>query len=420
MATGGSNEDDYLSTCGICFIKYDLLMNRPKVLPCSHTYCFTCIQVMIGSGNPLKCPMCRKTAVGIDKVESLPNNVHAEHNILLNKKLEKAEAEAKLSSKLLDAYLKSNKSECQVFVVTDDHEPKVLSINASKEVVNHFHHTSVKIPDTEKPAKLRIFNFMVKVNDIPAFPLLMTSLVNILKAQNPDVVFLYNVEPATLDRLKKSLPNFRFIYKFNYLEMSVTLLNTSVSYDSYEVVQLPQEDITDCYNYNYNLLKVDAHVGSLKLKLINAEIDMYASDMWRENFTKLMLDELGKASDATANIILRMGGRCDNKDWDTYTRDVGLAHRTVDVWEACKKPGMCNLIWRYDNMTETDVLEYKDFNGKMPYIDRYLFSRVYLRPANTVIAQPKFYGEIEFLNITPASHSAILFDFDISSTFCLS
>ncbi len=53
-------------------------------------------QVMIGSGNPLKCPMCRKTAVGIDKVESLPNNVHAEHNILLNKKLEKAEAEAKL------------------------------------------------------------------------------------------------------------------------------------------------------------------------------------------------------------------------------------------------------------------------------------------------------------------------------------
>jgi tyrosyl-DNA phosphodiesterase 2 len=116
MATGGSNEDDY-----------DLLMNRPKVLPCSHTYCFTCIQVsflktsrkivwmicsvrlklilhdfsylnqaMISSGNPLKCPMCRKTAVGIVKVESLPNNVHAEHIVLLNEKLEKAEAEAKL------------------------------------------------------------------------------------------------------------------------------------------------------------------------------------------------------------------------------------------------------------------------------------------------------------------------------------
>jgi hypothetical protein len=55
-------------------------------------------------------------------------------------------------------------------------------------------------------------------------------------------------------------------------------------------------------------------VGSLKLKLINAEIDMYASDMWRENFTKLMLDELGKDSDATANIILGMGGCCDEQN----------------------------------------------------------------------------------------------------------
>lgn len=77
---------------------------------------------------------------------------------------------------------------------------------------------------------------------------------------------------------------------------------------------------------------------------------------------------------------------------------------------------MCNLIWRYDNMTETDVLEYKNFNGKLPYGDHYRFSRVYLRPAKTVFAQPKFYGEIEFLNITPATYSAILVDFDISST----
>jgi hypothetical protein len=40
--------------------------------------------------------MCRQTAVGVDKVESLPNNVHAEHNILLNKKLQQAEADSKM------------------------------------------------------------------------------------------------------------------------------------------------------------------------------------------------------------------------------------------------------------------------------------------------------------------------------------
>ena len=52
-------------------------------------------------------------------------------------------------------------------------------------------------------------------NGIPKFHLLMTSLVKILKAQNPDIVFLYNVEPATLDHLRKSLSNFKFIYEFN-------------------------------------------------------------------------------------------------------------------------------------------------------------------------------------------------------------
>nr|CAH0102720.1 unnamed protein product [Daphnia galeata] len=62
---------------------------------------------------------------------------------------------------------------------------------------------------------------------------------------------------------------------------SVTLLNTSVSYDSHEAVELPIEN-SCCYNY----LKVDVsfflvelikvHMGSMKLKLINAEINMYA------------------------------------------------------------------------------------------------------------------------------------------------
>ncbi len=53
-------------------------------------------QAVIEPESTLKCPMCRQTAVGVDKVESLPNNVHAEHNILLNKKLQQAEADSKM------------------------------------------------------------------------------------------------------------------------------------------------------------------------------------------------------------------------------------------------------------------------------------------------------------------------------------
>lgn len=40
-----SDEAEYLSTCNVCFIKFDLDEFRPKVLPCSHTFCFRCLQV---------------------------------------------------------------------------------------------------------------------------------------------------------------------------------------------------------------------------------------------------------------------------------------------------------------------------------------------------------------------------------------
>jgi hypothetical protein len=41
---GELNEDEFLC-CSICFHKYDLQLMRPKVLPCSHTFCFTCLKV---------------------------------------------------------------------------------------------------------------------------------------------------------------------------------------------------------------------------------------------------------------------------------------------------------------------------------------------------------------------------------------
>jgi len=38
------DDEEYLY-CGICMHKYDLHLMRPKILPCSHTYCYTCLKV---------------------------------------------------------------------------------------------------------------------------------------------------------------------------------------------------------------------------------------------------------------------------------------------------------------------------------------------------------------------------------------
>ena len=48
-AAGGAeldqDEDEECLHCSVCFHKYDDNLKRPKSLPCSHTFCLTCLQV---------------------------------------------------------------------------------------------------------------------------------------------------------------------------------------------------------------------------------------------------------------------------------------------------------------------------------------------------------------------------------------
>ncbi|XP_046453575.1 E3 ubiquitin-protein ligase NHLRC1-like [Daphnia pulex] len=90
---GELNEDEFLC-CSICFHKYDLQLMRPKVLPCSHTFCFTCLKAL-HSGNTLKCPVCRHEAVEITDVLTLPNNKYVQHIVHLSEKLRDAQAQIK-------------------------------------------------------------------------------------------------------------------------------------------------------------------------------------------------------------------------------------------------------------------------------------------------------------------------------------
>ena len=56
-----SNESSF-TTCSICMENYEPEGDRkPKLLPCSHTFCVLCLWQMVESlGSRIKCPMCRK------------------------------------------------------------------------------------------------------------------------------------------------------------------------------------------------------------------------------------------------------------------------------------------------------------------------------------------------------------------------
>lgn len=69
-------------TCSVCYS----LFSDPRVLPCSHTFCKTCLDNVLQVSNnysiwrplrlPLKCPNCRSTVeLPPTGVEALPSNV---------------------------------------------------------------------------------------------------------------------------------------------------------------------------------------------------------------------------------------------------------------------------------------------------------------------------------------------------------
>ena len=75
MATGGSNLADLLE-CPLCLDKYQ----RPRILPCQHTFCEECLQQHINShskpGAVFDCPYCREETKipGVKGVAGFPLN----------------------------------------------------------------------------------------------------------------------------------------------------------------------------------------------------------------------------------------------------------------------------------------------------------------------------------------------------------
>ncbi|ELU12631.1 hypothetical protein CAPTEDRAFT_185576 [Capitella teleta] len=63
-------------TCGTCLCIYDSQQHNPKILPCSHTVCRSCLERIVeaqGTDNSFRCPICRETiSIPRGGVVSLP------------------------------------------------------------------------------------------------------------------------------------------------------------------------------------------------------------------------------------------------------------------------------------------------------------------------------------------------------------
>ena len=78
MAVSKLAQDEFedLLTCIICREMFDELERKPKLLPCSHTFCMACMKQLYSQNlyGVVPCPMCKK-AVKSEDIHELPNNL---------------------------------------------------------------------------------------------------------------------------------------------------------------------------------------------------------------------------------------------------------------------------------------------------------------------------------------------------------
>ncbi|KAB7501753.1 Tripartite motif-containing 13, partial [Armadillidium nasatum] len=86
-----------ITTCDICTSEFNNFEKIPKILPCGHTFCFTCIR-KITIGNP-SCPKCR-AEVKVS-VNYLPTNQSILRSIDIYKSVKSSEKRISTSVKVL-------------------------------------------------------------------------------------------------------------------------------------------------------------------------------------------------------------------------------------------------------------------------------------------------------------------------------
>ncbi|KAK4301475.1 hypothetical protein Pmani_026394 [Petrolisthes manimaculis] len=75
--------------CGICFTLFDDIERRPRTLPCGHTFCTSCLIVLLETKN-LTCPSCRMKHQ-TTTINKIPINYNLEEMLRHNKNANTAE-----------------------------------------------------------------------------------------------------------------------------------------------------------------------------------------------------------------------------------------------------------------------------------------------------------------------------------------
>lgn len=224
----------------------------------------------------------------------------------------------------------------------------------------------------------------------------------IIFENSPDVVFLQEVIPQTFSYIENKLPEYKCIASGGGEYFTATLIRRFTTYyDSHKVIEFP----SSCMGRN--LLVTEAHIGPLKLTLLNTHLEStaeHAAERVRQlqrSFKEVMATPKDRVVIFAGDLNLR------DKEVDLIG---GLPTGVIDLWVAGGSRKECRYTWDMTRNTNTEL------PGR--FKPRRRFDRAYLRQSLPSTLRPKFFGLIGLEKISgtqsfPSDHWGIMVHFDI-------
>ncbi|KDR19586.1 tyrosyl-DNA phosphodiesterase 2-like isoform X2 [Zootermopsis nevadensis] len=288
-----------------------------------------------------------------------------------------------------------------VSFLTDGDEGELV-VNVNKAMVNAL---GLDQATSEPPSKFSFISWNLDGLDERNLKRRTKAVCKIIYMEKPDIVFLQEVIQETFSYIENKLPEYMCIAGNTDGYFIATLLRRfTVYYDSHKITEHSGSLMMR------NLLTVEAHIGSLKLQLVNTHLES-TKDHASERIKQLK-DSFKVVQDFAEENTVLLSGDMNLRDKELELAG-GIPPGIEDLWISCGSRKECQYTW--------DMV--RNCNKEMPgrFKPRCRFDRAYIRHSHPKRVTPVHFGLVGIEKVTstqcfPSDHWGLHIHFKIETS----
>lgn len=228
------------------------------------------------------------------------------------------------------------------------------------------------------------------------------AVCKIIYMEKPDVVFFQEMVPETFSYIEDKLPEYMCIAGNTDGYFTGTLLRKfTVYYDSHKITEHTGSQMMR------NLLIVEAHIGPLRLQLVNTHLESTVDHATER--IKQLKDSFKTVQDFPEDYTVLLAGDMNLRDKELVLAG-GIPPGMEDLWLSCGSRKECQYTW--DMVRNCN----KEMTGK--FKPRFRFDRAYIRHSHPKRAAPVHFGLVGIEKVTnmqcfPSDHWGLHVHFNI-------